>query len=199
MSSGEASYGDPETRHRILQAAWELVEERLSNPKLSEVAERAGVSRQAIYLHFSDRAGLLVALVQYLDEVLGLGELAAHILDAPTGAEALERMVKALSAFTSKIDSVTQVFDAARYQDEAIAAAWRDRMDFRRVVNRTIIQRIADEGQLAEEWTVDAAADLLYTVTMPGPWRELTRELGWTPEQYAENVTRLLRRSLLAE
>ena len=199
MSSEEASYGEPATRRRILQATWELIGERRSNPKLSEVAERASVSRQAIYLHFGDRAGLLVALVQHVDEVLGLTQLAAHIFDAPTGGEALQRMVEVRSDYASKIDSVTQVFDAARYQDEAIAAAWRDWMDFSRVVNRTIIQRIADEGQLAEGWTVDAAADVCYSVTMPGLWRELTRELGWTPEQYAENITRLLHRSLLAE
>ena len=65
--------------------------------------------------------------------------------------------------------------------------------------HRAIIQRIADEGQLADGWTVDPAADLFYTVTMQGPWRELTRELGWTPEQYTENMLRLFRRSLLAE
>ena len=199
MSSEEASYGDPQTRRRILQATWELIEELGSSFKLSDVADRGGVSRQAVYLHFGDRAGLLIAVVQYIDETLGLTALAAHIFDAPTGGEALQRMVEVRSDYASKIDPVAQVFDVARYQDEAIAAAWRDRMEFRRVVNRTIIQRIADEGQLAEGWTVDTAADVCYSVTMPGLWRELTRELGWTPEQYAENITRLLRRSLLAE
>lgn len=72
-------------------------------------------------------------------------------------------------------------------------------MDRSRAAHRAIIQRIADEGRLADGWTVDAAADVFYTVTMQGLWRELTRELGWTPEQYAENMLRLFRRSLLAE
>ncbi|MEX2421766.1 MAG: hypothetical protein WD670_08115, partial [Actinomycetota bacterium] len=72
-------------------------------------------------------------------------------------------------------------------------------MDRSRAAHRAIIQRIADDGRLADGWTIDAAADLFYTVTMQGPWRELTRELGWTPEQYAENMLRLFRRSLLAE
>ena len=35
-------------------------------------------------------------------------------------------------------------------------------------------------------------------VTMQGPWRELTRELGWTAERYAKNMTKLLLDSLLA-
>ena len=199
MSSGEIAYGDPDTRSRILQATWELIEEQGSGIRLVDAARRAGVSRQAVYLHFGDRAGLFVALVEFMDELLGKEELVTHVFGAATGAEALARMVEALSIYTAEIDSVAQVLEAAQYQDEAIAAAWRNRMDFRRVVNRTIIQRIADEGQLAEGWTVDAAADLCHAVTLPGVWRELTRELGWTPEQYAENITKLFRRSLLAE
>ena len=51
-------------------------------------------------------------------------------------------------------------------------------MDARRAAHRAIIRRIADEGQPADGWTVDTAGDLFYTVTMNGPWRELTQALG---------------------
>jgi hypothetical protein len=34
---------------------------------------------------------------------------------------------------------------------------------------------------------------------MPGPWRELTRELGWTAEQYTQNLMRLVQSALLTE
>ncbi|HEX9866520.1 MAG TPA: TetR/AcrR family transcriptional regulator [Acidimicrobiia bacterium] len=199
MSSAEPFYGDPETRHRILRATWELIEEGGSGITLVDAADRAGVSRQTVYLHFGDRAGVLLALVQYMPETLGFREQLAHVFDAPTGAEMIERAVKLHSTYTSKIDSVAQVLEAAQYQDEDLGAAWRDRMDATRAAHRAIIQRVADEGQLADGWTVDTAGDLFYTVTMNGPWRELTRELGWTPEQYAENITRLLRRSFLTE
>ena len=199
MSSAEVVYGDPETRHRILQATWELIEERGSGVRLVDAAERAGVSRQTVYLHFGDRAGLLLALVQYMPESLGFQQLLAHVFDAPTGAEALERAVELHSSYHSKIDSVAQVLEAAQYQDEDLGAAWRNRMDASRAAHRAIIERIADEGHLADGWTVETAGDLFYTVTMNGPWRELTRGLGWTSKQYAENITRLLRRSLLRE
>ena len=199
MSSDEPLYGDPETRSRILQATWELIEEVGPGVTLVDAADRAGVSRQAVYLHFGDRAGLLLALVQYMPESLGFQKMLANVFDAPTGAEMLERAVKLHSTYTSRIDSIAQVLEAAQYQDEELGAAWRDRMNASRAAHRAIIQRVADEGQLADGWTVDTAGDLFYTVTMNGPWRELTRELGWTPEQYAENITRLLRRSLLTQ
>ncbi len=68
---------------------------------------------------------------------------------------------------------------------------------FRRQVHRKIVQRIAELGELADTWTNDTAADLFYAVTLPGPWRELTRELGWTGSQYVDGMTTMLSRALL--
>jgi AcrR family transcriptional regulator len=197
MSSEPALYGDPETRRRILQAAWELLEQQDSGVRLVDVADRAGVSRQAVYLHFGDRSGLLVALVDFIDVSLGAVQLRAHIHGGTTGVESLQRWIETMSWYTAKIDRVTQVLESSQYQDEALAAAWRDRMGRRQMHLRSIVERIAAEGRLAEGWSVDTAVDLIYVVTMPGPWRELTRELGWTAEQYTQNLTRLIRSALL--
>lgn len=192
MSSAQPAYGDPDTRRRILLATWELIEEIGAEIRISDVAERVGVSRQAIYLHFGDRAGLLLALVAFMPETLGFQELLAHVFAAETGVEMLRRAVALHSTYSAKVDSVARVLEVAQYQDAALGAAWRDRMNRSRAAHRAIIERIAAEGRLAEGWTVDEAGDLFYTVTMQGPWRELTRELGWSPEQYAERVTQLL-------
>jgi AcrR family transcriptional regulator len=199
VSSNPVRYGDPATRDRILRAAWDLLEERGAEVRLIDVADRARVSRQALYLHFGDRAGLLVALVEFMDENLGLEELVARVFAAPTGAEMLRRTMELYVRMAPRIDRVAQVLEADQHEDQAVAAAWRNRMDNRQRVHRMIVQRISDEGQLAEGWTVDAAADLLYAITMPGPWRELTRELGWTSDDYGRHLSRLLERALIAD
>jgi len=199
MSSEAAFYGDPETRRRILQATWELLEQQGAGVKLVDVADKAGVSRQAVYLHFADRSGLLVALVDYIDVGLGAVQLRAHIHGGATGVESLQRWIQTMGWYTAKIDRVTQVLESSQYQDKALAAAWRDRMGRRQQHIRSILERIAAEGRLDERWSVDTAVELLYVVTMPGPWRELTRELGWTAEQYTQNLTRLVQSALLTE
>lgn len=199
MSSEAAQYGDPDTRRRILQAAWELLEQQGAGVKLVDVADKAGVSRQTVYLHFGDRSGLLVALVDFIDVSLGAVQLRAHIHGGATGVESLQRWIQMMSWYTAKIDRVTQVLESSQYQDEALAAAWRNRMGRRQMHIRSIVERIAAEGRLAKGWSVDTAVELLYVVTMPGPWRELTRELGWTAEQYTQNLTRLVRSALLTE
>jgi AcrR family transcriptional regulator len=197
MSSEAAPYGDPDTRRRILQAAWELLEQQDAGVKLVDVADRAGVSRQAVYLHFGDRSGLLVALVDFIDVSLGAVQLRAHIHGGATGVESLQRWIETMSWYTAKIDRVTQVLESSQYQDKALAAAWRDRMGRRQMHIRSIVERVAAEGQLADGWSVNAAVDLIYVITMPGAWRELTRELGWTAEQYSQHLTRLVQSALL--
>jgi AcrR family transcriptional regulator len=199
MSSEAAPYGDPETRRRILQATWELLEQQGAGVRLVDVADRAGVTRQAVYLHFGDRSGLLVALVDFIDVSLGAVQLRAHIHGGATGVESLQRWIQTMSWYTAKIDRVTQVLESSQYQDTALAAAWRDRMGRRQMHIRSIVERIAAEGRLADGWSVDAAVDLIYVITMPGAWRELTRELGWTAEHYSQHLTRLVQSALLTE
>jgi len=198
MSSEAVAYGDPETRGRILQATLELLEDSASSVTMSRAAERAGVSRQAVYLHFGDRSGLLVALVDFIDESLGRDRLRAQVFGAANGAESLRQWVRVMSWYTAKIDRVTRVLESGQDHDPALRAAWRDRMDIRR---RSHIERIVDaiaaERRLARGWTVAAAADLIYVVTMPAPWRELTQELGWSQRHYADRVWKLLERALL--
>lgn len=193
----KARIGDPGTRRRILDATWEVFDELGARVRVRDVADRAEVSRQAVYLHFGDRAGLLVALVRHINDRLGLGELEAHILDAPTGEEALVRLIEAGVTFTARIESIAEVFEVQKAQDEALEAAWRDRMEWRRTRFRAVLERVEADGRLAAGWTPATAADLCYASTLPQPVRELTRELGWTPSRYAEHVTTLVRAGLI--
>jgi len=197
VSSAE-SYGDPGTHERLLRAAWELALEQGPSLRLADIAARAGVSRQAVYLHFGDRARLLLELLAWADHAFKLGDLLARVTEAPSGVEALQRMVEVHAAYSPRIDALVGILEAHQYQDPAVAAALRDRLDFRRAAHRAVIARIAAEGDLASGWTVDAAADLFFAATLPAPWRELTGARGWSAKQYAERMSQLLRRALIA-
>ena len=190
-------YGDPETRRRILDTAWALLEEQGTGVRIADIAAKAGVSRQAVYLHFGDRTSLFVALGDHVDVSFGRDRLRAHVFGAPTGVESLRRWVQTMSWYTAKIDTVSRILELAAESDEALAAVWKDRMTGRRGHVRRIAERIAAEGQLADGWTVEAAADLIFAVTLPGPWRVLTSVVGWSNERYADEITGLLELSLL--
>lgn len=197
MSTEQQPYGEPETRRRILQAAWDVLEQRGPGVSVGEIAQIAGVSRQAVYLHFGDRAALFVAVVDHIDESLGSADMRANVFSAPSGVESLRRWIETISWYTQKIDVVSYFLEAAQYQDAALRAAWRNRMGRRQDMIRTIVDRIAEEGGLAEGWDPANVSDLVYAVTMPGAWRELCRELRWTPETYADRVHRMIEHAFL--
>ena len=68
MSSDKA-----DTRTRILEATWRLLEKRCGQGvRMSDIAKEAGVSRQAVYLHFESRKELIIATTKYVDEVKSL-------------------------------------------------------------------------------------------------------------------------------
>jgi AcrR family transcriptional regulator len=198
VSSQPEPYGDPLTRTSILDAAWVLLEERGTGIRVADIAAKAGVSRQAVYLHFGDRTSLFVALGDHIDVRFGRDQLRAHVFGAPTGVQSLRRWVQTMSWYNAKIDSVSRILELSADSDAALAAAWKDRMTGRRGHVRRIAERIAAEGQLADGWVVDTATDLIFTVTLPGPWRVLTSVVGWSNEHYAKGITGLLERSLLA-
>lgn len=197
--SSDVPYGDPETRQRILEVTRELIAQRGAEVKLGDIADQAGVSRQAIYLHFGDREQLLVALVQHMDESVNLAESLNHVLGADSSAELIARTMTLHASFSTAIDAVAIVAEAAQYEDEALGTAWRDRMNFRHRVHRDLVRRIAERGDLAPVWTIDTAADIFYAVTLPGAWRELTRERGWSNNRYANAMTTLVQRALLVQ
>lgn len=197
-SDSPRDYGDPETRHRILEVTRELLLMRRSGLRLQEVAERAGVSRQALYLHFGDRQGLILALVRHMDETLELGDLLAHVYAAKDGRQLLERAMRLSTEFWRKVAPVASVLMATP-EDDALRAAWRDRMAFRRATFQRMVERLDELGDLASSWDVDDASDLLYALTHFDSWRELTGELGWSDDHYVEAMSTLLGGALLGE
>lgn len=194
----ETPYGNPETRARILDAAWRLLEERGAGVTMAEVARAAGVSRQALYLHFSSRSRLFIALIDHINERIDLDAWLRPVREAPSGRSALERMLAAHAGYHDRIIGVARVLDAARHDDPEVAAAWDDRMSLRLEDHRQIVRRIADEEGLAPGWDVETAAYVFYTLTLPWAWDQLV-DLGWSPEECREHLTHAVGRALLVD
>src|SRR3972149_813091 len=87
------------TRIRILKSAQRLLVERgYHGVGLEEIARAAGVSRQAIYLHFKSKVDLLVAMAQQGDEAVGIPDILQPVREAKTALEALDAGVAAYAA-----------------------------------------------------------------------------------------------------
>ena len=198
MSSGESK--ESETRTRILAATWRLMEERQGQGvRISDVAAAAGVSRQAVYLHFASRAELMVATARYGDKVRGLDERLRRYRAVTTGVERLEAFVEFWGNYIPEIYGIARALLAARETDEAVAAAWNDRMGVVYEACRNIIERLHRDGTLAPGWPCNEAADLLWTMLSIRNWESLTIERGWSTSRYVGLMQELTKRTFVRE
>lgn len=181
--------GAPTTRRRILEAATTLLRQQDGRQvSMRAIAERAGVSRQALYLHFDDRAELLLATVDHIDSSGPLSDLHQRVWDAPNGVIALDRFVELHADYSPRIIEVARTIDAGRLADPDLAAAWDDRMAGRRRACARVIQRLQDDGALGGSWTVDRATDYLWVQTSLRVWDDLVNVRDWSRDRYVETM-----------
>ena len=184
---------NPQTRARILEAALSLIRKRGgADVTMAEIARASRLSRQAVYLHFVDRADLLVALVRHADEKRGLWNEVRKIAEAPTAVAALREMASLQARMNPGIWAVARALDAVRRLDEPAERSWQDRLESRLSGCREIVARLKREGVLRRGLDPGAAADLIWTVTSLRTWEDLVLQRGWTARQYKQRVTEML-------
>lgn len=166
---------------------------------MSDIAAAAGVSRQAIYLHFGSRAELLIAATRHGDAVLGLDERLRDYREATSGVATLDAFVTFWGNYIPEIYGLARALLAARETDEAAAAAWNDRMAAVRDGCRNVVEALQRDGTLAPHWSRDEAIDILWTLLSIRNWEALTIDCGWSREQYVARIRTLATSALVRE
>ena len=168
------------TRERILSAAWQVARERGSvDFTLAEVATLARVSRQALYLHFDNRAGLLLEMARRIDHTSGfVGRIAATRKRA--ALPAFRQVLRLWYEHLGEILPVALALEAAAITADEGAKAYEDRMQAWHETLRMSIEALADAGQLRPEWTVDQATDWAWARTQPTSYACLVRQRLWS-------------------
>lgn len=186
------SSGNPETRIKILQACLGLLENGGGKGvRMSDIARSAGVTRQAVYLHFANRADLLVAATHFLDEQKGSEARLAASRQAGSGIGRLEAFIDAWGSYIPEIYPVAKALLAMSDTDEEAASAWQKRMRDMREGCEAALRALADEDKLSAQFPFETAVDVLWTLLSVRNWEHWTQECGWSQEEYLDNVTEL--------
>ncbi len=194
------SRGSRDTRSRILQAALDLLETgRGQGVRMTDVAKRAGITRQALYLHFGTRAELLIATTHYLDELKGAEERLFRSRGARSGIERLDAYIEAWGNYIPEIHGIAKALLAMRDTDAAAAKAWDDRMQDVREGCEAAIKALDRDNMLSPDHSADQATDILWTMLSVRNWEQLTIQCGWPQERYIETLKSLARRIFVAD
>ena len=187
-----------DTRTKILTETWKLMEDqRGQNVHMSDIAKAAGISRQAVYLHFPSRTDLIVATVQYVDEVKGLHERMAQLETIASAGQLLDEAIEVWGNYIPEIYGLAKVMLKARDTDEAMAAGWENSMGCLREACETIIAALASEGLLAAGWAQAQAVDLLWMLLSVYNWEQLTVECGWSQSAYIAHMKTICKRTFV--
>ena len=189
------SSSNKNTRTRILETAIQLLEERGGRGvHMGDIAKETGISRQAVYLHFTSRTDLLVAATRYLDEKLDVDRRLAPSRAATSGIDRLDLYVECWGNYIPEIYGIGKALLMACDTDDAADIAWKDRMAAMRDGCRAAIDALHADGKLAPEWSRPKATDALWTLLLVPNWESLTVECGWSTKEYIRRMKILARR-----
>jgi AcrR family transcriptional regulator len=189
------SSGAPETRERILKSTLALLEKGEADAaRMADIAKRAGVTRQALYLHFANRAELLIAVTRYVEELHGSDARLAPSRAAKTGVERLDAFIEAWAGFLPEIHRVAKALILLSETDEAAKIAWAGRMDAMRHGCAAAIMALHNDRALSPGLSPKQATDLLLAMLSVQTWEQLTLSSGWTHRDYAQHMKAAARR-----
>jgi len=187
-----------DTRTRILTATWQLMEQRRGQDvHMRTIAEAAGISRQAVYLHFASRTELITATINYVDEIKGLDERLDQIKTATTAIGVLEASVEVWGNYIPEIYGLAKAMLMTRDTDEDMATAWNESMGCLRDACQATMEALSHESILVSEWTVNKAVDALFMMLSINNWEQLTIECGWSQSAYIEWMKTISKRTFV--
>lgn len=187
------------TKSRILDVTWNLLENGDKTVRMSDIAKAAGISRQALYLHFPNRAELLVATTRHIDVVKNVDARLERSRSATSGVERLHAFIEGWGGYIPQIHGMSVALRAMRSTDKEAAAAWNDRMKAVRHGCEAAVQAISLDGSLTRDLTEEAATDLLWTLLSVENWERLVRDCGWTQSAYEKTIKQTAEAALLSQ
>ncbi|MBO6826510.1 MAG: TetR/AcrR family transcriptional regulator [Sneathiella sp.] len=187
-----------ETQKRILTAAWSLLESAPEKGvRMSDIAKEAGVSRQAVYLHFPKRVELLKATTRFVDQQKDIDERLAPSRSAPNGVARLDAYVEAWGNYIPEIYGVVHAILSMADTDAEARDTWEDRMHALREGCQAVIGMLSAENRLTGDLSHEQAADLFLTLISVQNWEHLVRQCGWSQDMYIQHITALSKAALI--
>lgn len=155
------------TRQKILQAVLEVLLDGVSEPAMGEIATRAGISRQALYLHFKSRDDMLLAVVEWAGERIGLPQRLDRLDRARTARAKLRHYARTAVWQVTQLGPALLAINRLLAKDSQLAERWYDRADGRSVRVQRIVAELNKERQLRAGLSETDAVAAIHALSLP--------------------------------
>lgn len=186
-----------QTRLKIRQAARELyASQGFTRTAIADIADRAGVSPATIYAAFDSKAGLVVSMLEDMEENIGIGDQLREVFDEADPYQLLKMFISVhCDLFKNSADVLRAAMRAI--EDPGVAALVAQGDSHRRQVIDWLTSRWQEAGILRQGLTPQAAGDRLWLLTTVEGYLSAVDRLGWTLEEYETWLADLAERELL--
>jgi AcrR family transcriptional regulator len=187
-----------QTRADILRAARRLFAERgYAATSVNDIAEEASVAVQTIYARLGSKRGIVMALVDLIDEEAGVPEAAAAIATATTPEDVLRTQNRLTRDLQERCGDIVGALIAAAAIEPEVEPAVAEGLGRHRDGARFTIDRIAELGGLRHDLPPDHAVALLSAATAHDAWYELVyaHRLSW--DEAEQTLNHALTRAIL--
>ena len=186
-----------QTKTRILETTWKVLEKRIDKNRMSDIATAVGISRQALYLHYPTRAELLIATTKHIDKVKKVNQRLELSRAAGSGIERLHFFIKAWGGYIPEIHGMSVALRNMRENDKAAAEAWDERMQAVRHGCQAAVRAIEKDGKLKSDLSEQVATDILWTLLTVENWEKLVLDCTWSQSEYEVMMIELAEAGLL--
>ena len=187
-----------QTRERILNSTVELLlGGKPSDVRMADIAKRAGITRQALYLHFPNRANLLIAATQHVDQSKNIDARLAPSRAAEGGVERLELFIDAWGNYIPEVFGIARGLISVYDSDEAAAAAWDDRLAAIRHGCEAAVKALRKDDRL--KLGPKEATDVLCGLLSVELWEYWVQKCGWSQGKYIAQVKSLANEALVSD
>jgi AcrR family transcriptional regulator len=186
------------TRRAILQAARELfAEQGFANTTVKGLAERAGVAVQTIYATFGSKAGVVMGLVDLLDEEAGVEVIHADIQRAVDPLETLRLTARIGRQVRERCGDIVNMARQGASTDERLASVLREGIRRRHAGLATITQTLHSQKALRDGLAPQTAADIAAALLSDEICDVLVDQRHWSYDRYERWLADTLAQQLL--
>lgn len=194
-------------RQRILRATYRLlIDTGYAATTIKAVAAEAGVSAETIYKSFGSKAKLIketydVTLVGD-DEPIPLIERPEYraLTDDPSARGKLIRYASLCRMLSARLGPLVDVLLAGAKSGDHDLAEFAETIKRERLFGATqIVRQVVATGQARADLDQDRARDMLWMLNSPEVYQLLSRDRGWTDDQYEQWLGELIIAELLGD
>jgi AcrR family transcriptional regulator len=186
------------TRRAILQAARELfAEQGFGNATVKGLAERAGVAVQTIYATFGSKAGVVIGLVDLLDEEAGVAAIYADIRRTEDPHEMLRHLARIRRQIRERAGDIVVMARQGAGTDERLAGALAEGIRRRNAGLETITRRLRSQKALRHGLDAETATDIAAALVSDEVCDVLVDQRHWSYDRYERWLADALAQQLL--